>query len=176
MLALAYYIDFLAPDGQALTPDGMRSYQNFFIGEGRTYDSRYYLYAPFVVSGDLTTEGSENGEAEILAPANMLSGAIAWEAAQHRFLVSVKTVLLSGTAPQDIQGAVEWQEQSTVASDIWCCDGMSYSDDIPAESESLATLILRLTSPLNAVTGNAPTRRLRDDQVGALPASGGISF
>ena len=106
----------------------------------------------------------------------MLSGAIAWEASQHRFLVAVRTVLLSGTAPSSVQGVVEWQEQSTVASDIWCCDGMSYSDDIPGESESLATLIMRLTSPLNAVTGNAPTRRLRDDQVGALPASGGISF
>ena len=65
MLALAYYINFLAPDGKALTPDGMRNYQNFFIGEGRTYDSSYYLYAPFVVSGDLSTEGSEKGQAEI---------------------------------------------------------------------------------------------------------------
>lgn len=176
MLAIGYYVQFLAPDGQRLSPVGVRSYQNFFISEVRAWNGGTYVYAPFVVSGDLSTEGSDNGEAEILAPANMLTGAVFWEAAQDRFLVQVETVLLLGTPPVTPDGVVAWAEQATVACDIWCCDGMSYTDDIPGETESSATVLMRLTSPLNAVAGNAPTRRLRDDQVGALPASGGISF
>ena len=176
MLAVAYYIEFLAPDGQRLTPTGVRNYQNFFIAETRTWQSTPYLYAPFVVSGDLSTEGGTNGEAEILAPANMLSGAVFWEAAYDRFLVRVETILLAGTAPAAADGVVTWTEQAAVACDVWCCDGMSYTDDIPGEESGLATMILRLTSPFNAVSGNAPTRRLRDDQVGALPATGGIAI
>lgn len=176
MLAVAQYISFYAPDGQPLTPAGVRDYQNFFIGETRSWGGVTYLYAPFVIGGDISTEGSQNGDAELLAPANLLTGAVLWEAAQNRFLLDIKTVMLNGAVPGSPDGAVTWTEQVTVASEVWCCDGMSYSDDVPGETDALATVILRLTSPLNAVTGQAPTRRLRDDQVGALPASGGISF
>jgi len=176
MLAVAQYISFYAPDGQPLSPAGVRNYQNFYIGETRNWEGATYLYAPFVIGGDISTEGSQNGDAELLAPANLLTGTVLWEAAQSRFLIDIKTVLLNGAVPGTSDGAVTWTEQATVASDVWCSDAMSYTDDIPGETEALATVILRLTSPLNAVAGQAPTRRLRDDQVGALPASGGISF
>lgn len=176
MLALAYYLQFMSPDGRPLTPAGVRSYQNFFIGESRLFGGNVYQFAPFSLSGDLATEGAENGEAELLAPANILTGAVLWESVNERFLVQVQTVLLTGIPPEDRNGIPTWDEAGALACDMWACDGLSYTDAVPGESESVAVFALRLTSPLNAVVGTSPTRRLRDDQVGALPSSGGILF
>lgn len=176
MLTIAYYIQFNAPDGQPLTPAGVRSYQNFFIGEPRSFGGVTYQFAPFSLSGDLATEGAENGEAELLAPANVLSGAVLWEAVNQRFLIQVQTVLLTGTPPANREGIPVWSEAGALACDLWICDGLSYTDAVPGEDEAVAVFALRLTSPLNAVSGNSPTRRLTDAQVGALPSSGGITF
>lgn len=176
MLALAYYLQFMAPDGRPLTPAGVRSYQNFFIGEARVFGGMTYQFAPFSLSGDLSTEGAENGEAELLAPASILSGAVLWEAANQRFLVQIQTVLLTGAPPGDREGIPTWAEAGALACDMWICDGLAYTDAVPGEDESVAVFALRLTSPLSAVVGTSPTRRLRDDQVGALPSSGGITF
>lgn len=176
MFALAYYVQFMAPDGQPLTPAGVRSYQNFFIGESRAFGGVTYQFAPFALSGDISTEGGDNGEGEILAPANVMSGAVLWEAVNERFLLQVQTVLITGTPPEDVSEIPVWSEAGALACDMWVCDGLSYTDAVPGESEAVATFAMRLTSPLNAVVGTSPTRRLRDDQVGALPSSGGIIF
>ena len=176
MLALAYYLQFMGPDGRPLTPANVRSYQNFFIGQARSFAGGQYQFAPFSLSGDLSTEGAENGEAELLAPANILTGAVLWEAANQRFLVQVQTVLLTGTPPPDRDGIPTWAEAGALACDMWICDGLAYTDAVPGESEAVAVFALRLANPLSAVAGTSPTRRLRDDQVGALPSSGGITF
>jgi len=176
MLEIGYYLQFLAPDGRPLTPANVRSYQNFFIGETRSFAGGSYQFAPFSISGDLSTEGAESGEAELLAPANILTGAILWESAELRYLLQIRTVLLTGTPPANRSGIPTWTEAGTLSCDVRVCDGMSYTDAVPGESESAAVFALRLKSPLNAVVGTSPTRRLRDDQVGALPSSGGITF
>jgi hypothetical protein len=154
----------------------VRSYQNFFVGETRSFAGGLYQFAPFSISGDLSTEGAENGEAELLAPANILTGAVLWEGANANYLLQVRTVLLTGTPPETRAGIPTWAETGTLACDLWMCDSMSYTDAVPGEEESAAVFALRLTSPLNAVSGLSPTRRLREDQVGPLPSSGGITF
>ena len=176
MLAIAYYIQFMQPDGQALTPANVRHYQNFFIGETRSFAGGEYQFAPFAFSGDLSTEGAESGEAEMVAPANIMIGAVAWEAVSARYLLQIRTVLLTGTPPGDASGIPTWTEAGTLACDMRVCDGLAYADAVPGESESAAIFTLRLRNPLSAVVGTSPTRRLRDDQVGALPSSGGITF
>lgn len=176
MLALAYYLQFMGPDGRPLTPAGVRAYQNFFIGETRTLSGTAYQFAPFSLSGDLSTEGAENGDAELIAPANILTGAVLWEAVNQRFLVQAQTVLLTGTPPAGREGIPVWAEAGVLACDMWICDGLSYTDAVPGESEAVAVFALRLSNPLTAVAGTSPTRRLTDAQVGALPSSGGITF
>lgn len=176
MLDLAYYIEFLAPDGQALTPAGVRAYQNFFVGETRTFNGISYQFAPFAISGDLSTEGAENGEVELLAPANMLTGAVLWEGVQRRFLLQIRTVLLTAAPPADRTGVPSWSEAGALACDVQICDGLTYTDAVPGENEAAPVFALKLTSPLSAVTGTSPTRRLTAEQVGALPSSGGITF
>jgi hypothetical protein len=176
MLTVAHYIQFLGPDGTPLAPAGVRSYQNYFIGQARTFGSVEYQFAPFSISGDVSTEGAENGEAELLAPANFLSGAVFWEAASQQFLLQVQTVLLIGTPPETVDGYPIWSEAGALSCDLYICDAMTYTDAVPGELDATAVFALKLTNPLNFVTGNSPTRRLRDDQVGALPSSGGITF
>lgn len=176
MLAIAYYAQFMAADGRPLEPANVRSYQNFFIGETRSFAGGLYQFAPFSISGDLSTEGAESGEAEILAPANIVTGAVLWESTELRYLLQIRTVLLTGTPPGDRSGIPTWTEAGTLACDMRICDGLTYTDAVPGEDESVAVFALRLRSPLNTVVGTSPTRRLRDDQVGALPSSGGITF
>lgn len=176
MLELGYYIEFLAADGKPLTPAGVRAYQNFFIGETRNFNGVNYQFAPFAISGDLSTEGAENGESELLSPANLLTGSVLWEGVQRRFLLQVRTVLLTGTPPVDATGIPTWTEAGTLACDVLVCDSLAYTDAVPGEDENVPVFALKLSNPLTVVTGTSPTRRLRADQVGALPSSGGITF
>ena len=173
MLEVGYYIQFLAFNGRPLS---VRYYQNFFIGETRPLNGNSYQFAPFSISGDLSTEGANSGQAELIAPANILSGAILWESIERRYLLQIRTVLLTGIPPTTLNGLPTWTEAGTLSCDVRVCDGLSYTDAVPGESDSAAVFALRLQSPLNTVTGISPTRRLRDDQVGALPSSGGITF
>lgn len=155
---------------------GASYYQNFFVGETRNYNNIEYKFAPFAISGDVSTQGAEGGETEIIAPANILIGAKMWESVTNRFLVEIRTVMLLGTPPEEEDGIPTWEEAQTVSIDLQVCDGLSYTDAVPGETDAVAIFALRLASPLNAVSGISPTRRLRDDQVGALPSSGGITF
>jgi hypothetical protein len=169
----AYYIRFLSNSG---TPVFQRFFQNFHIGQERIWEGSLYRFAPFSIGGDLATDGGLNGEGELIAPANLLSGSVLWESSQNRYLLEVKTVLVTGTAPDERDQFVTWEETLTLSQDVFVCDSLSYTDAVPGEEEAFAVMALRLTSPLSAVSGTSPTRRLRDDQVGALPSSGGITF
>jgi hypothetical protein len=170
---IAYYIRFLTNSG---TPVFQRFFQNFHVGQVRNWEGFAYRFAPFAISGDLASEGGLNGEGELIAPANLLTGSVLWESSSGRYLLEIKTVLIAATQPEEPDGLVTWEETLTVSQDVMVCDGLAYTDAVPGEEEAVAVLSLKLTNPLNAVTGIAPTRRLRDDQVGALPSSGGITF
>ena len=170
---IAYYIRFLSNSGG---PVSQRFFQNFHIGQSRGWEGSFYRFAPFAVSGDIATEGALNGEAELIAPANLLTGSVLWESSSSRYLLEIKTVLITAVAPDEPEDFVTWEETLTLAQDVLVCDSLSYTDAVPGEEDANATMALRLTNPLNGVTGISPTRRLRDDQVGALPSSGGITF
>jgi hypothetical protein len=170
---IAHYIRFLTNSG---TPVFQRFFQNFHVGQLRNWEGASYRFAPFAISGDLSTEGGLNGEGELIAPANLLTGSVFWESSSGRYLLEVKTVLVTATQPEEVDQLVSWDETLTVSQDVFVCDGLTYTDAVPGEEEATAVVSLKLTNPLNAVTGTAPTRRLRDDQVGALPSSGGITF
>jgi len=160
-------------------------YQNFFVGKSdslgvQNVEDNFlggsYEFAPFAVSGDVSTQGAEGGEVELLAPANILTGAKMWQSVRERFLVEIATVMLSGSPPQEPDGLPIWTTLGYVSLDYFVCDSLSYTDAVPGETDAVAVFALRLTSPLSVVNGSSPTRRLRADQVGPLPASGGIAF
>jgi hypothetical protein len=174
MLTATNYIEFLSSTGGALpTP---QRYQPYFPGETRTFNGQTFQFSPFSVAGDSSTQGTESGEYELIAPANVISAAKLWQASEDRYFVKVLTVLLVSIPPADENAIPTWQELNFLSSTICVCDSFGYADAIPGEEDELSLVTLKLANPLNFVAGTAPTRRLTADQVGPLPSSGGLTF
>lgn len=179
MITVTHYIEFLS---DAATPFAVpQCYQPYFIGEARLFNGLNYQFSPFSVSGDISTHGSETGDYELIAPANMISTAKLWQASEDRCFIKISTVLLASIPPANAGDIPEWSELNFLSSTIRVCDAFGYADAVPADSvvdggEDFSPVTLRLTNPLNFVAGTAPTRRLTAAQVGPLPASGGIAF
>jgi hypothetical protein len=177
MLTVTSYIEFLSPTAQPL-PIPQR-YQPYFPGETRTFEGLTYQFSPFSIAGDISTDGNETGDYELIAPANIISSGKLGQAAEDRQFIKVQTVLLTATPPLNENDYPRWRELNFLTSTICVCDSFGYTDKAPSEDEgedNFALVTLRLASPLNFVAGTAPTRRLTAAQVGPLPASGGIVF
>jgi hypothetical protein len=177
MLYATHYIEFLTASGDSFQVP--QRYQPYFIGETRTFNGLQYQFAPYSISGDISTDGNESGDLELNAPGSIIATAKLWQAAQDRNLIKVSTVLLVGTPPDNAGGYPIWTELNFLSSTICVCDSPGYTDAIPDQEdadENFPVVTLRLANPLNFVTGTAPTRRLTAAQVGPLPSSGGITF
>ena len=177
MLSVAHYIEFLTTSGAAL-PIPLR-YQPYFIGETRTFNGMQYKFSPYSIAGDISTDGNESGDYELIAPGNIISTAILAQASEDRNLIKISTVLIIGTPAVGVNAYPTWTESSFLSSTICVCDAYGYTDTIPDQEDSednFSVVTLKLTNPLNFVTGTAPTRRLTAAQVGPLPSSGGITF
>jgi hypothetical protein len=174
MLTATNYIEFLDCKADQLpTP---QRYQPYFPGETRTFNGQTYQFSPFSIAGDISTEGAESGEYELIAPANIISASKLWQASEDRYFIKVYTVLLASTPPVDENDYPEWSELEFLSSTICVCDTFGYADAIPGEEDELSVVTLKLTNPLNFVAGTTPTRRLTSGQVGPLPSSGGLTF
>lgn len=174
MLTATHYIEFLDATGGPL-PSPQR-FQPYFPGEAREFDGKTYQFCPFSIAGDVSSEGAETGDYELIAPANEISASVLWQASEDRLFIRVHTVLLVGEPPATQQGYPVYNELNFLSSTICVCDSFGYTDTVPGEEESMSVITLRLSNPLNFVTGTSPTRRLTAEQVGPLPASGGIQF
>lgn len=174
MLRTTHYIEFLGPSGATLP--GAQCFQPYFIDETRVFNGKSYAFSPYMIAGDITTDGNESGDYELTSPANPISGARLWQASENLELIKISTVLLVGEPPLSQAGIPVWSEVSLLSSTICVCDSFGYADSVPGEEEQFSPVTLRLTNPLNFVSGSAPTRRLTAAQVGPLPSSGGITF
>ena len=164
-LTIGTYLQFRDRDGAAIAN---RRYQNFFIAETRNWNGGAYQFAPFGIQGDLISNASSTSTATIVLPANLLSVAVASEAALNRWLLSVQYVLIGvGTGP-----VPTFAEQSTIAEDIWVCSGYRQVTPVVAEEDNEQAITLELISPINAVEARTPNCVLQDWQVGSLPVTG----
>jgi hypothetical protein len=154
-------------------------YQPYFIGETRTFNGLQYQFSPYSIAGDISTDGNESGDYELIAPGNMITTAKLAQASEDLNLIKISTVLLIGTLSSSKSGYPTWAELNFLSSTICVCDAYGYTDSIPDQEDgddNFPAVTLRLTNPLNFVIGTAPTRRLTAAQVGPLPSSGGITF
>ena len=177
MLTVMPYIELLTDAGAQFSPRQL--YQPYFPNETRTYAGASYVFSPFSIAGDFSSDGSESGELELIAPANMISAALLWQASESRYFIRVNSMLLAGTPPANETGYPTYSEAGILSSTICACDSFAYTDTVPGEEDQddqAALVTLKLSNPLNFVAGTAPTRRLTADQVGPLPASGGLTF
>jgi hypothetical protein len=174
MLTVIPYIELLTASAAQFSPRQL--YQPYFPNETRTYAGLSYVFSPFSIAGGLSFDGTESGELELVAPANMISTALLWQASEGRYFVRVNTMLLAGTPPANQNGYPTYSEVSILSSTICVCDSFAYADTVPGEEDEFAVVTLKLSNPLDFVSGTSPTRRLTAAQVGPLPASGGITF
>jgi hypothetical protein len=131
-------------------------YQNFSINEQRVYDGITYSFAPFAISSGGGARGGDRSSASLVAGTDALSVNLFAEAVQNRYMLEIKTVSLD---------PLTFADEALVASEIWRV--ASYDMDS-------TRVVLKLTSPLDAVKAQVPRRTLSTALVGALPTSGAL--
>ena len=131
-------------------------YQNFSINESRTYSGVTYNFAPFAISSGGGARGGERSSASLVAGTDAISVNLFAEAVQNRYMLEIKTVSLD---------PLTFADEALVASEIWRV--ASYDMDT-------TRVVLKLTSPLDAVKAQVPRRTLSTALVGALPTSGAL--
>jgi hypothetical protein len=131
-------------------------YQNFSINEQRVYDGITYSFAPFAVSSGGGARGGDRSSASLVAGTDALSVNLFAEAVQNRYMLEIKTVSLD---------PLTFADEALAASEIWRV--ASYDMDT-------TRVVLKLTSPLDAVKAQVPRRTLSTALVGALPTSGAL--
>ncbi len=132
--------------------------QNFFQGESRMYEGMQYNFASFGYSGNTTDLQSGNINATLVFSINDLVLNMATQAADERWIVKVKTVWLD---PETLL------EQATYTTDVFMITAFEHDN---------LRLNITLSSPLDAISGDAPRRRLTEALVGALPSTGQVQL
>ena len=132
--------------------------QNFFQGETRTYGGIQYNFASFGYSGNTTDLQAGNINASLVFSMNELVLNMATEAADNRWIVNVQTVWLD---PETLL------EQANYTTDVFMITGFEHDHQ---------RLNMTLSSPLDAINGDAPRRRLTEALVGALPSTGQVQL
>jgi len=153
-IAIGTYIRFQTRTGA----DVGHAFQNFHQGETRTYGSVEYTYAGFGFSGSSVDLQGSNIRASLVFAVGQLLLNFVQEAADSRWIVRIRTVWLDPDT---------FEETSTFTEETYQISGFQHEG---------SRLSLDLSSPLDAVSGQAPRRTLSQYLVGNLPSTGQISF
>ena len=151
-IAIGTYLEFLTFDGYST---GHR-FQNFFPDEVRKWEDEEYLFAGFGYSGTSIDLQGGNIDASLVFAVNDLTLNHAKLAADESWVAQVSTIFLDRES---------FLEKKKFQTDRFGVTGF--------EHDSLR-LQLRLSSPLDSVSGDIPRRRLVEKLVGALPSTGNI--
>lgn len=135
------------------------AYQNFFIGETRTYQNTAYGFLAFGLATGAGKKGGDRSNNALACPANPISVNIFAEACEKGWLLEVKTV---GVDP------ITLSLQALITSELWFASSMELPD--------VQRSVLQLSSPIDAVNGQVPRRYLSSALVGSLPTSGNLTF
>ena len=134
------------------------NFQNFFQGERIAWEGIRYDFAGFGYSGSSVDLQGGNIDAQLIFVVNELTLNLAKKASDDRHIVTVKTVWLD---PETLV------PRSNFMRDVFMVTGFEHDSN---------RLGLRLSSPLDAINGDVPRRRLTEKLVGALPSTGQIQL
>ena len=132
--------------------------QNFFHGQRVTWDGKNYEFGGFGYSGSTIDLQGGNIDAQLVMVVNDISLAIAKKASDNRQIAVIKTVWLD---PETLVPRANFMQDTFMVTGF--------------EHDALR-LGIRLSSPLDAITGEVPRRRLTEKLVGALPSTGQIQL
>ena len=121
-------------------------------GSGPSFD-----YLSFIYQGAAKNRTGDNLEAAIVLSVNQISAGIAREAVMNRYHVNVYSVVLESDYNPSAR---------TLTEESWLAATMTYDNE---------TLEVILSSGIDAVGANAPTRVLTKQLVGRLPVTASIN-
>jgi len=139
------------------TTDELRFF-NSLPGEVLAYDGMRWPYLSFIYQGAAKNRTGDNLEAQLVLPVNDLSNGFAYEAVRDRKRIKVYSVVMDDDTFGNTVNRV-------LATEEWLASSLSY------DNEKLEVL---LSSAIDAVGANAPTRVLTRELVGHLPVSASI--
>jgi hypothetical protein len=131
-------------------------FQNSQVGTTIAYRSSDYPYLSFIYQGAAKNRTGDNLESSLVLATNALSMGYAAEAVQKRWNVRVDSCSMNPAT---------FVVARTLTTEFWIAASMSYDPE---------TIEVLLSSSIDAVGANAPTRVLTTALVGALPTTGQI--
>ena len=153
--AIGTYIAFQTRAGVDLN----QNFQNFHVGETRTYGGRDFIFSSFGFSGAAVDVEAANIQASLVFPLSSVGLSLFQNVADQYGIVEVQTVWLD---PDTLQ------ETASNLTEVYAVTAFSHNN---------SRITLQLGSPIDAVSlNNIPRRRLTQEMVGALPSTGNISF
>ena len=164
--ALGHYFRMIDDNGAVVL-----TLQNFFIGETVQYESASYQFSPFGFSGISTNRQADLDPVTLLFPNNEIS---------RGYLSDALRGMSFDGIPIDQR---PWRRPYVGKVDVCILDPaaksatqrlFTYTGQCTAGGWDDTTLNLELSSLLDAVDANVPTRTLIQAQVGSLPISGGV--
>lgn len=151
MIEICAYISFQANG----TPVAGYAWQNLFVGETRTYDGRPHASMGFRISDSAGARGGDRSQGRLTMNRNQLALNVLAEARANRWRLRADVVLCDVASKSDVR---------LLSRHLWRLG--------PIERREIITVTL--TSPLDALRGDAPRRRLTTELVGQVPSTGQI--
>ena len=133
---------------------GKENYIQWDDGAGDPGDDYKYWYLPFIYQGAAKDRSGDNLIAQLMLANNPLAMNRAQEAVKNKSIIEVAVCIVATDT---------LVPQRTLTRDIWLASSLSY------DAETIEVL---LSSSIDAVGSNAPSRVLTTAIVGALPTSG----
>lgn len=160
--AFCNYVKFLEPSGSSYTETSYY-FQNFTINGTRSRGGDTYVFAPFALATGGGEKGGDRSANTLGIGASSEAGStiilnLFKQAVEDRWLLVVETVSLNVST---------FADDLLVSTETWRV--ASYQMDTKL-------IKLQLISPLDAVKGQVPRRKLSESLVGALPTTGQISI
>ena len=160
--AFCNYIKFLEPSTSAYATTGYY-FQNFTVNGTRNRGGNTYVFAPYAIATGGGEKGGDRSSNVLGIGASTEAGTtiilnLFKQAVEQRWILQVETVSLNIST---------FDDELLVSTENWRV--ASYEMDTKI-------IKVRLISPLDAVKGQVPRRRLNEELVGALPTTGQITI
>ena len=144
-LRIVQYFNYTSKTGT------LHRYQNYFIGENRSYGGNTYAFAPFQASGSLSSLNGDNETVQVLFPATEYAIRIVDGA--------------NGNRQSTLELTTMWLTGDNSNSNVFFTEhlvgiGASFDD---------TTLELRFRTAMDSVGAGFPARTFTRDNVGVLP-------
>lgn len=148
-IAICAYISFQANG----VPVPGYAWQNLFTGQTRVYDGRSHVSMGFRISDSAGARGGDRSQGRLVMNRNQLALNVLAEARASQWKLRADVVLCNVADGTDVR---------LLSRHLWRLG--------PIERREIITVTL--TSPLDAIRGDAPRRRLTTQLVGQVPDTG----